>query len=319
MKTAAMVMGQGSFRYRPVPGWGVLDAGTPVKNCNAIVMDRAGHIIVLTDHTANNVIVYDRTGRLVDKWGTDLPGAHGMSIVTEGDREVLYLTCTLTNRVRKTTLDGEVLQEWGWPEFTGKYDQANDYMPAWTLHHPNGEFFVLDGYGRDYILHYGANGVFKRIFGGGEGGIGHWGPHGGVVDASDPTNPHLLIAMCDQQHLLRLSTTGEKLLRVDMPGGNPRMFHRHAGHWYCPHIGDNWPTDFDSRGFVSVLDDELRVVGNIGGTPPLYDNAGVLQPMKHQEDFFIHPHDVVVDAHDDSLYVAQASSGTIYPLKLERV
>lgn len=318
MSASPGVMGQGEFRYRPVPGWGVLDASTPVKNCNAIVQDRQGHIILLTDHTTNNVIIYDRSGRLVHKWGTDLPGAHGLTIVTEGGREVLFMTCTATNRVRKTTVDGVVLAEWGWPDFTDKYGKAADYMPAWTLHHPNGDFFVLDGYGRDYILHYGANGDFKAIFGGAEGGVGHWGPHGGIMDTWIAAEPTLLIAMCDQQHLLRLSTTGEKLERVEMPGGNPRMFHRHEGYLFCPHIGDNWPTDYDSRGYVSVLDQNLRVVANIGGTPPVYRD-GVLQPMKHQEEFFIHPHDVVVDAADGSLYVAQASSKETYPLKLERI
>ena len=319
MSTGPGVMGQGEFRYRPVPGWGVLDASTPVKNCNAIVQDCQGHIILLTDHTANNVIIYDRSGRLVHKWGTDLPGAHGLTIVAEGGREVLFMTCTTSNRVRKTTLDGVVLAEWGWPEFTGKYAKAADYMPAWTLHHPTGDFFVLDGYGRDYILHYGADGNFRAIFGGAEGGIGHWGPHGGITDTWSAAEPTLLIAMCDQQHLLRLSITGEKLERVEMPGGNPRMFHRFEGHLFCPNIGDNWPADFDSRGYVSVLDADLRVVSNIGGTPPVYDDSDVLQPMKHQEEFFVHPHDAVVDAKDGSLYVAQASSHATYPIKLERV
>ena len=68
-----------------------------------------------------------------------------------------------------------------------------------------------------------------------------------------------------------------------------------------------------------MLDDELKVIANIGGTPPVYDDAGVLQPMRHQEEFFTHPHDVVVDALDDSLYVAQAGVSGLYPIKLERV
>lgn len=220
------LLGHGDFRYRPVPGWGVLDARTPVNHCHGLAQDRAGHIYLLTDHTANNVIVYDRQGRLVGKWGTDLPGAHGLSLVVEGGREVLYLTCTLTHRVRKTTLDGTVLQEWGWPDFTGKYAQAKDYMPSWTLHHPDGSFYVLDGYGKDYILHYGADGTFKALLGGPEGGIGHWGPHGGHMDVGPDGTPALLIAMCDRQHLLRLSADGRILHRIDLPGGNPRMLRR---------------------------------------------------------------------------------------------
>ena len=312
-------LGHGEFRYRPVPGWGVLDDRTPVNHCHGLVQDRAGHIYLVTDHTANNVIVYDRQGRLVDKWGADLPGAHGLSLVVENGREVLYLTCTLTNRVRKTTLGGQVLQEWGWPDFTGKYAQAKDYMPSWTLHHPDGSFFVLDGYGKDYILHYAADGAFMALLGGPEGGIGHWGPHGGCMEVGPDGTPTLLIAMCDRQHLLRLSTDGRILERVDLPGSNPRMLRRSGAHWFCPHIGDNWPADFESRGYVSVLDDNLRVVANIGGSEPRYDDSGRLQPMQHVGETFIHPHDVLVDEKDGALYVAQFNSGATYPLKFERI
>src|SRR4051812_46726073 len=74
------ILGQGDFRYRVVPGWGVLGDETPVKNCHGIVTDREGHIILLTDHTRNNVIVYDKRGKLIHKWGTGFPGAHGLSI-----------------------------------------------------------------------------------------------------------------------------------------------------------------------------------------------------------------------------------------------
>jgi len=60
------------------------------------------------------------------------------------------------------------------------------------------------------------------------------------------------------------------------------------------------------------------VLSNIAGTPPVYDDQGKLQPMKHQEDTFIHPHDLLVDT-DESIYIAQYSSKNTYPIKLERV
>jgi hypothetical protein len=40
--------------------------------------------------------------------------------------------------------------------------------------------------------------------------------------------------------------------------------------------------------------------------------------MRHQEEAFMHPHDLVVDD-ADSIYVARFSSGNTYPVKLERV
>ena len=312
------IIGQGDFRYRRVPEWGVLDGNTPVNDCHGLAQDREGHIILLTNHTANNVIVYDRHGRLVHKWGTTFPGAHGLSLVSEGAREVLFITDLNTHRVVKTTLNGEILNEWRCPEVAGKYTQEDQYRPSWTLHLPNGEFYVLDGYGRDYIVHYGSDGNFRRVMGGPEGGIVHWGPHGGMIDQPNSGTPTLLIAMSDQQHLLRLGLDGQKLQQVDLPGGNPRQIRRYGNHYFVAHLADNWPKDRSSRGYVSVLDENLRVTANLAGSAPVYDEAGRLQPMRHEQDTFIHPHDLLVDE-DGSLYVAQFSSNQTYPLKFERL
>lgn len=315
---AGPALGQGAFRYRQVKDWGKLDERTPVNNCHGLARDRQGHVILLTDDVTNNVIVYDKAGRLVHKWGTSFPGAHGLSLVNERNREVLFITDLKTNRVTRTTLDGKVLDEWLWPSTTGKYAKAGEYKPSWTLHRDNGEFFVLDGYGRDYVLHYGADGRQRRIFGGPEGGIAHWGPHGGMIDRMADDTDSLLIAMSDQRYLLRLDLDGRRLGQIDLPGGNPRQIRKRGAHYFLAHLADNWPADRNSRGFVSVLDAEFRVVSNVGGTAPRYNDEGRLLPMAHDGETFLHPHDLLVDD-EESLYVAQFASGKTYPLKFERV
>ena len=313
------VLGHGDWKYRVVPGWGVLDDKTPVNDCHGIVIDAEGHIILLTNEAKNNVIIYSPEGRLVSKWGTTFPGAHGLSIVTEGKRQVLFITDLKTSRVAKTTLDGQILQEWTWPQASGKYAKQAEYKPSWTLHLSNGDFFILDGYGKDYIQHIGADGKQKAHFGGAEGGIVHWGPHGGMAEETPGTEPSLLIAMSDQQHLLRLSTSGQKISQHPLPGGNPRQIRKHGDLYFVAHLADNWPADRQSRGFISVLDKNLRVISNIAGTTPTYTDQGALQKMSHATDTFMHPHDLVVSPTDHSLYVAQFSSGKTYPIKLERV
>ncbi len=312
------MLGQGRFRYRVVPGWGELGGETPVNDGHGLAVDREGHVILFTNETRNNVIVYDRKGRLVSKWGTTFPGAHGLSLVVEKGREVLFLTDLTRHLVVKATLDGRILDEWRWPESTGKYAKEDEYRPSWTLHLSDGGFFVLDGYGRDYIVHYGPDGKMVRIFGGAEGGIVHWGPHGGMIDRPAAGDETLLIAMSDQQHLLRLTKDGRKIGQVDLPGGNPRQIRRYGGQYFVAHLGDNWPKDRDCRGFVSILDGQMKVVSNVGGTAPTYDDDGRLRRMAHQEEVFRHPHDLVVDG-EGSLYVAQFASGRTPPVKLERV
>ena len=312
------ILGQGDFRYRVVPGWGNLGESTPVNDCHGLAIDREGHVILFTNETRNNVVVYDRRGKLVHKWGTQFPGAHGLSLVVESGREVLYLTDLSRHLVAKTTTDGTLLREWRLPDTGGKYAREDDYRPSWTLHRKDGGFYVLDGYGKDYILEYAPDGSPARVFGGAEGGIVHWGPHGGMIDRLPDGRETLLVAMSDQQYLLRLSGDGTKLGQVDLPGGNPRQIRRHGKHYFVAHLGDNWPKDRECRGFVSVLDEHLRVISNVGGTAPEYDAAGKLRPMAHRGEVFRHPHDLAIDR-DGSLYVAQFASGKTYPIKLERV
>ncbi|QDT76949.1 hypothetical protein Mal35_03730 [Gimesia maris] len=308
------VLGQGAFRYRPVAGWGVLDDKTPVKNCSAMVVDAQGRIYLLTDHLANNVIVYDKDGKLLKKWGTQFPGAHGLQIVKENDREVLFITDLNLHRVFKTTLDGEILMEVTYPKSTGKYASEKEFRPAWTLHLPDGDFFVLDGYGKDYIIRYNRDGKLLLYFGGPEGGIAHWGPHGGTIDTRGPGEPELVIAMSDQQTIKRLSLDGKLIEEIALPGSNPRMIQIVGEHMFVPHLADNWPKDRDSRGYISVLDRDYKIISNIGGTPPHYID-GKLQPMQQQGSFFRHPHDLVVAA-DGAIYVPQFASGNTYPVKL---
>ncbi len=312
------ILGQGEFRYRVVPDWGVLGPDTPVDNCHGIVCDRQGHIILLTDHVKNNFIVYDSAGKLVYKWGTQFPGAHGLSLVEEKGKEFLYFTDLKRHKVFKATTGGEMLEEWGWPEATGKYAKEDEYRPSWTLHSSNGEFYVLDGYGKDFVIHYGADGEFVKIFGGQEGGIAQWGPHGGMVDARNPDHPTLLIAMSDQQSLLHLGIEGATLGETSLPGGNPRQIRMRGEHYFVTHLADNWPKDRESRGFVSVMDADFRVISNLAGTAPEYDDTGKLRRMRQVGEIFMHPHDLAVDG-NGSIHVAQFSSNQTYPIKLERI
>jgi len=321
--SSSQVLGQGEFRYRVVPGWGVLDEKTSVNDCHGLARTLDGHIVLLTNHVANNVIFYDESGKLANKWtGTKFPGAHGLSLVRTPKSESLFVTDLNLHTVTKFALSGQLLGEWRLPENTGRYAKESEYRPSWTLHRADGEFYVLDGYGKDYVLHYAADGSFKRLLGGPEGGIVHWGPHGGMID-TDPrpeadSAETMLIAMSDQQYLLRLDLDGKKLGQTDLPGGNPRQIRRFGQHYVVAHLADNWPKDRNSRGFLSILDRELRVVSNIAGSAPVYDTSGKLLPMKHTADVFTHPHDVLANP-DGSLVVAQFASGRTYPLKLERI
>jgi len=310
-------LGQGDFQYRVISDWGVLDQDTPVKNCSAMVTDARGRIYLLTDHVKNNIIIYQKDGTLAGKWGNQFPGAHGLQIIEEQGREMLFITDIKRHRVFKTTLDGEIVMELMYPKQTGKYANETEFRPSWTLHLTNGDFFVLDGYGKDYIMRYNRAGKLLNIFGGTDGGIAHWGPHGGTIDTRGPGETEMLIAMSDQQTIKRLTLDGNLIQEVKLPGSNPRMIQIVGEHMFVPHLADNWPKDRNSRGYISVLDRNFQVIANIGGTAPKYVDGG-LQPMREQGGIFRHPHDLVV-ASDGAIYVPQFASGSTYPIKLEQI
>ena len=63
-------LGHGDFQYKVHLDWGTLDSNKwPVKNCHEMVMDSKGGLIMVGDHTKNNILIYDKSGKLLDSWG----------------------------------------------------------------------------------------------------------------------------------------------------------------------------------------------------------------------------------------------------------
>lgn len=319
----AEILGQGVFRYRVVPSWGHSAlAGLHIKNGHACAIDSQGRLFFLTDDARNNVIILDsKSGALLAQWTARMPGAHGMSLLRQDGIEVLYITDTQLHEVRKLTLDGKELAAYPWPAEAKLHADAKEYRPSKTIHFPDGSFAAFDGYGKDYILHYTADGSYQRAWGGTLGAerdhLKHWGPHGGAFDDSDGT-PRIIIGMSDQQEIRRFTPGGQLIDIITMPGGNPRDIVLFGKNAIVPHLGDQWPKDKNAPGFISIVDAQWRIISNIGAPPATYDEKGVLQPMRSDGKTFIHPHGVAVDA-EGNLYVAQFASSAAPLLKLKRV
>ena len=152
------IIGHGDFRYRVNRNWGVLDARTPVKDCHEMVMDRKKRIILLTNEKKNNIIIYDRSGKLLDSWGHAFPGGHGLTIHDEGGEEFLYITDHELGEVYKTTMDGRILLTIRHPKTIGQYGDCDKFKPTETCIGPNGDIYIADGYGSQFILQYSFKG-----------------------------------------------------------------------------------------------------------------------------------------------------------------
>ncbi len=311
------VIGHGSHMYKIDMNWGKLNSSRfPVKDCHEMVQDAKGRIILLTNHTKNNILIYDKSGKLLDAWGNDYPGAHGLTLHDENGEEFLYISDNDRHEVIKTTLEGKVIQIFPFPKESGKYQKPEEYIPTETAIAPNGDIYVADGYGAQYITHYDAEGNIKNIFGG-KGNENHLfnNAHGICIDDRDSQNPILLITARQQNKLKRFTLDGTYIDSIDLPGA---YICRPVIHNKYIYLATIWSGDgSEGTGFISILDENNKLISAPGGSAPNYENDK-LNPMHQALRVFRHPHDVCVDE-DENLYVAQWNSWGTYPIKLYRI
>jgi hypothetical protein len=336
LKPDVQTIGHGGFTYKVDKGWAKISVNSnPLANCHEMVQDSKGRLIMLGDHTQNNILVFDKSGKLLDYWGTALPGGHGLTISKEGGEDFLLLTdCGWaqdktgnsygqSGQVLKTTVDGRLIFAIGHPRTIGVYKDNEPFKPTETAVAPNGDIYVADGYGSDYIIHYDSKGQYIRHFGGHNNTNKDHNlvnAHGITVDTRDKNNPTLICTSREENCFKVFTMDGKFIKRIDMPGMyvcravmNDQNIY--AGVCWSKNAGGQ---RFDYSGFVTVLDGDNKVVSNPGGAAPVYKN-GVLQPtLQATNPVFQHGHDVCVDE-DKNVYVCQWNAYHTAPVKLTRV
>ena len=316
-KPKGPVYGHNNMRYRLDTKWGQLDPMRyPVNDCHEMVQDAKGRIILLTNETRNNILMYSKSGKLLSSWGHEFPGGHGLTLAKENGSEYLFITDTNRHQVYKTTLEGKILLTIDCPMETGLYTKKEEFVPTETAVSDNGDFFIADGYGLQYIFHYSADGKLLSYFGGRGAETKHLdNAHGICIDRRHET-PSLLVTDRTRNCFKRFDMQGNLKEVINLPGAcvcRPviKNDYLYAAVLRSPDLNK------DGSGFTTILDKNNQVVSNIGGTAPAYKD-GLLQPMAQAEKILLNPHDVCVDD-DENLYVAQWASGKVYPYKFTRV
>lgn len=336
-KPEELVIGHGQYRYKVNTGWAKIGVNShPLTNCHEMVQDSKGRLIMLGDNTMNNILIFDKSGKLLDYWSNAFSGGHGLTISKEGGEDFLLLTdCgwaqdrmgntyRQAGQVVKTTLDGKLIFAIGHPRTIGVYKDDEYFQPTETAIAPNGDIYVADGYGSDYILQYDSKGQYIRHFGGHHNTNKEHNlvnAHGVSVDLRDKNNPTLVCTSREENCFKVFTMDGKFIRRIDMPGmyvcravfDGPNLY---AGVCWSKDAAGN-RLDYNS-GFVTILDGENKVISNPGGAAPAYKN-GILQPtLQTNPSIFQHGHDVCVDD-DKNLYVCQWNAYHTGPIKLTRV
>ena len=311
------IVGHGDFKYRVRKDWGVQDVNKiPVKDCHEMVEDSKGRLLMITNHVKNNMIIYDRSGTVTDTWTHSWIGAHGLTIHDEGGEEVLYITDPDLHEVYKTTVDGKILRTYKVPVESGLYDGKEDqYKPTETTIAPNGDLYIADGYGLNYILRYDHNGNYLGHFGGSGDGDEQFDCCHGVTLDERGSSPELLITSRSNNRFKRFTLDGEHIETILTPGSFIcRPVIQGENLYFAVLATETW---WSYDGMVAVFDKDNKLVSLPGGAMPEYAD-GVIKAPKYDGQTFLNPHDVCIDR-DENIYVTQWYSGKTYPVMLERV
>lgn len=183
-----MRIGSGANIYEWIEDWArVPDTPSHRENgrTHGVVVTEGGDVVVFCQADPA-VLIFDGDGTLKRGWGDRFSGAHGMTLVREGEREYLWLTDQDTAEVVKTTLDGETVMNLQAPELPAY--KTGRFSPTWVAVSEerfggNGDIWVTDGYGQNYIHRYDRSGNYRGSINGEGGQAGAFRcPHGIWMD-----------------------------------------------------------------------------------------------------------------------------------------
>jgi DNA-binding beta-propeller fold protein YncE len=314
-ESAPVKIGSGHFTYTLDRSWGRLPAGMSFGLGCGVVVDSKDRVYVTTRSANPCVAIFDREGNLLETWSKDFGDkigytpqqiaetAHCVYWSKEGNAEFLYFTenagGALGKRVYKTDLTGRVLYTIGNVEKEGPTSQAfKDWTnPTDVAVAPNGDIYVVDGYGSQRVSRFDKN--FKHLKTIGSMGTAHGQfstCHGIWVNTLRTGEPEIYIA--DRSNARYEIYSLELEYKRTLAGAhirNPCCFYQHDGHLYIP----------DLASLVTIIDakDELTAMLGDGRSLGLGMNASQDAATKNPDKFFA-PHALTVDS-QGSIYVVE--------------
>ena len=333
-----VVIGHGAHRYKVNKDWVPLGQGRhhPILNCHEMVQVKDGRLFMIGDHRDNQMLVFKPDGSIVESWGTVWPGGHGLTLANENGEEFLFVTDSglwksgaaslrQTGRITKIDLTGREIFSISHPMSVGVYEPDMVFNPTETAIAPNGDIYVADGYGSQFVLRYDSRGKFIQRFGGKEGVPVQERlnkAHGVAIDTRQGADKATVIVTSRaDQCFQRFTLDGKYLETLAVPGClvcRPVIAGQELYAGVCwSKTPDINKLPQNPSGFTVILDTAGKVISAPGGSEPVYQD-GKLKPLTQAQRVFDHGHDVcVLDTGD--LIVCQWNAFQTYPIKLERL
>jgi sugar lactone lactonase YvrE len=185
-------VGQGKYTYTVDKTWGRRDGGVEAFGvAQGITGDSHDRVYVFQRSPTAEMLVFDRDGRLLTRWGLgQFTNPHGIWMSPQDE---IYITDTGAHTVSKWTSDGKLLRSWGTPGVPGAQDMPFN-RPTKAVATPDGEMYVSDGYGQQRIHRFDRAGNLIHSWGSkGTGPSQFTLPHDVWVDERDR------VLVCDRE------------------------------------------------------------------------------------------------------------------------
>ncbi len=308
-------VGEGEHTFEWVDNWAIIPDTPEARldgRTHGVVVTRDARVIVF--HVSNPaVLIFDRSGKLIDSWGDRFPGAHGLTLVEENGVEFLWLTDFKTGEVSKTTLSGETVLSLPSPEYPG-FDNPK-YAPTWVTVFEercggNGDVWVADGYGAANLHRYDKHGRYLSTIDGTQGAGRFRHPHGIYIDTRKQ-EPELYVA----------DRMNRRVQVFDPEGHFKRMLADTADTSACaftPYGEFTLIPEAPYRARLTILDPQDRVAGTIAANddicarPGFPNDRSLFEPGR-----FMTPHAAAADSAGNIYVVEWVTGGRI--TKLARV
>lgn len=321
--------GKEPYLYVLDAGWGLLPRGMKYGLGCAVVVDSKDRVIV-TSRSANPcVAIFDTEGQLLETWSKDFSQrvgmtpeevartAHGLYWSKEPDGEYLYwtenvsggpnkkdpqapLTPRIGARVYKTDMQGKVLFTLGNVPVEDSTHQKFDLTnPTDVAVAPNGDIYVVDGYGSQKLSRFDKNWKHLKTIGSRGKEHGQFMTNHGVWVSTLGKEPEVYVADRANNRIEIFSLELE--YKRTIPGlRNPCCFYQHGGLIYVPEL--------DGR--VSIIDEHDKFVAHLG------DAAGVKKEERESHpELFALPHALTVSSRGDIFVVEWVPSGRVRKLQ----
>jgi DNA-binding beta-propeller fold protein YncE len=246
-----------------------------------IAVDSAGNIYVSVQEANAGIQVYGKDGKFIKALA--LPQSlHGFVIRKYGDGEHLYAAVLGEQKVIKCNLDGTVVMTIPTSEFPadkiGKGLKLTNCDVA-----PNGDIYVVDGYGQSHIFVFSAEGKFKSVFGGPGEPLKLANAHKVFIDRRfEPAR----VMICDRGHkrMLHTALDGTFISEIATEMRNPSSASFHGDLMCVAEIAGN----------VSVWDKDNKRVADLGTSPKPTNTPGI-EPKDWQQGVVTSPHGITFD------------------------